>query len=232
LEITAAPGTNVAVNGRVAGDAPLGSELWLEPGDFAVEGRFTDGRVAAVQVSLVAGDEKQVALAAPPPTPQSAPLAPTTAPSKPAPLTPTSSTSARKPILIGGAVFTAIAAGAGVIFALKSQRDSDSADEQTAKINHEVTQAGHEEFVSSGRACNPPYGQPATGCASLASSVESARQARTSAQVAFVSAGLIGLGTAAVFLLWPASTAPEKQSLQIAPWRDTGSTGLIARGQF
>lgn len=233
LMISAPLGTQVAINGRVVGTTPIDQELWLEPGTYAVAGRFHDGSAVDETISLAAGDARQLALAAPAvaatkPATQAAAATPREAVKPPE----SSRSSLRAPILVAGSVFTAIAAGAGIVFALKSHRDSESADSQSAQINAATVQAGHKQFVDAGRACNPPYGMPAAGCDALAASVDSAKRARTSAQVAFVSAGVLGVGTLAVLVLWPQSSSAANQGLRIAPWRDANGGGLAAYGSF
>lgn len=233
LAISATSGTEIAVNGRVVGSTPIDSELWLEPGTYSVAARFQDGRAVTQEVVLVAGDVRQLVLVAPEmAAPSSRPLSGEGLPAVDVKPQATSSTSLRAPVLVAGTVFTAIATGAGIIFALKSQRESDAADSQKSKINIETTEAHHEQFVVAGRACTPPYGMPAAGCDALAASVDSARRARTSAQIAFISAGVLGVGTLAVLLLWPKSNARENHALTISPWSETRGAGLSAYGSF
>lgn len=233
LTISAVSGVEVVVDGHVVGTTPIDQELWMDPGTHSVAGRFQDRTTANQEISLVAGDARQLALAAPAPSVSSPPPLPVaTTPTPAAKPRESSGTSLRAPVLVAGSVFTAIAAGAGIIFASKWQRESDAAESQKAKINAAIVQASHSQVADAGRACRPPDGQPAAGCDALAANVESARRAKTSTQVAFISAGVLGVGTLAALVLWPKSSSTDAQGVRVSPWSDASGAGLSAFGTF
>ncbi|MFZ5896844.1 MAG: hypothetical protein ACOY0T_37655 [Myxococcota bacterium] len=231
LEISAEPKAVVSLDGQVVGEAPSLDELWVEPGAHLLEARLPGGNVASQRVVVSAGDTQQVALVpAAGKAASSGALAPAQAePSAPARVQPQpvdANTSARTPVLVGGAAFTAVVLGVGVVFGLKAKSASDDAVSLSKKIGEAV--GGHDGDTG---ACKSPSASVATGCATLGAKVDTARSARTTAKVAFIASGVLGVGTLAAYLLWPRSTS-SSTALSFGPWHSSGVSGVIAEGSF
>jgi hypothetical protein len=231
LEISASGHAVVSLDGQVVGEAPLPAELWVEPGEHFLAARSPEGSVASQRLVVTAGDTQQVALVlVAANSTSSGALAPThsepstSARAQASPVEP--STSARTPVLVGGAAFTAVVLGVGVVFALRAKGASDDAVSLSKKIEEAV--GGQDGDTG---ACKSPTASVATDCARLGTKVDTARSARTTANVAFIASGVLGVGTLAAYLLWPTSTS-SSASLSIGPWHSSGISGVIAQGSF
>lgn len=233
LEVTTATKASISLDGQLVGDASLPVELWVEPGAHVVEARFAGGEVASQRLVIAAGDAQQVALA---PAPEKAPVpsaaiastqAKATAPPAVQPEAVGGGTSARTPVVIGGAALTAVALGVGVAFGLKANSASDDAESLSKKIRGVVVGNGGGGGES---ACESPAVLVSADCATLGSKVDAARSARTTAKVAFIAGGVLGVGTLATYLLWPRSSSSS--ALSFAPWHSAGVSGVLAEGSF
>lgn len=163
LEVSAPTGAEVAVDGNVAGNAPLSDAVDVEPGMHTVRARLTDGTTESRSVNARAGEKHQVQLSpskespavvpvpTPTPTPSTSQPHPTPTPTAPAeskspvePERPRSSTFEVQPSkksfapkymapIYIGVGVTLAGVGTAVVFSIFKQDALDSA-KSTAKL--------------------------------------------------------------------------------------------------
>jgi hypothetical protein len=235
LVVAAEEKAAISVDGKLVGEAPLANELWLEPGEHVVEARVSGKRPATERVVLAAGDDRNVALvhptgesaAAESQSPAAVQPVDAAQPSRNngSPLPAERGTSVRTPVLVGGVALTTVALGIGVVYGLKAQSASGDADSASSRIKEQLAGQGATS------ACFSPSPAIAQDCKALGSRVDAAKSSRSTAQVAFVAAGVLGVATVATYLLWPRSGSSSAW-LVVAPWHSAGTSGIVAEGAF
>lgn len=247
LDVTVAE-AEVTVDGDPVGRTPLPREPWyVAPGDHMVRAHkdgYTDatsvvsteaGQLTRVSLTLVAADAAPSSAPAPAPATASA-AAPASAPEPapvpalaapppsdaPAPLE-AHATSTRTVVLVAGAALTVVAAGTGVVFAMKaSSADGDASDLRARSIA---------AYGVAG--CGTPAGAASATCADLKSALDRRSSDRTVETAAFVSAGVLGAATIATYFLWPRESGSAKApAAAIAPVVGPSFAGVSARASF
>jgi tetratricopeptide (TPR) repeat protein len=221
-------GAAVTLDGKSVGNAPLETELWLDPGEYVVEARHSGYEPASERVAVKAGESREVVLAlgksaAPSGTTPNSAAPPDEAEHSPG-------VSAKAVVLIGGSVLTAAAATVGTVFLLKSSAAGEDADQALAEIKREEP-----DLWENGEACRLLPEQRPAACATLSQAQQDEETFRNVAIGGFVAAGALGIGTVVTYLLWPddkASSAtpfgrPHRR-VSIAPWIDRDARGVTA----
>jgi hypothetical protein len=221
-------GIPIAVDGQVVGTSPLEVDLWLEPGVHSVSAQSADGRSAAQQVTLKAGDSRAIALVLQRRAPAAEPVA-TGAPSGNAvsvpPSTPrvtpnTSASSLRVPVAITGSLLTATAIAIGVVYAGKESGAASDVERYERQIDEATTDA---HLLATRGGCSELAKPRPVACSALSGSVDSVVSSRRMKTIAFVGAGVLGVATVMTYLLWPAAELTNSdKKVSLAPWSDPG----------
>jgi len=212
IEVVAASGTDVAIDGEHEGSTPLGDAIYVEPGAHTVKFKGTDGATDTNSVTVLAG-EKAIArfaklVTAPPPAPAASAAEPPPPPppkeeeeepkpeehaeAKPPPRTTEpepahgSSSLSLVPAVVGGIIVVAGGVVAGVMLNSK----------QTAQSKANATEANITS--NGGKSCEPPTPSTLQGltqaCNSFISDNHDINNDATAGNVAVaVSAGALAL---------------------------------------
>lgn len=216
-------GAEVLVDGKPAGRAPLGDDLFVEPGERIIEARLSGYSPAKRTVTIARAQALEVKLT----LAVAASLEPAGSASASLPLAPTRSagspvsTSTIRPVpavLVTGGVAAGAALIAGVAFAVASTAKSSEAREQVGTLR----------AADGAGACS---GTDATAeCASIRDAIGSKDTFANLALWSFVGAGALGIGTA-LYALTSAGSA-KKTGLQAAPIVTAHSGGVAIGGAW
>jgi hypothetical protein len=235
-------GTEVILDDKFAGRAPLRDDLWLAPGEHTISIRSNQGAAQAQKMTVAAGESRTIEFnverprASAPTVP--APIAPASlsspTPDSPAAPTPIASeprepSSARVPVVIAGSILTAVAAGAGVFFTVQSNNASSDADKYRAAVDRASASGDPSQ-------CSDPIGVRPPACGDLEDAVADQKSAHDLAVGSFIAAGALGLGTVAALLFWPTNGEQRRgqasAKLQIGLWSSPQGQGVQARLGF
>ncbi|WP_437296030.1 hypothetical protein [Sorangium sp. So ce426] len=223
VQIDAEPGTTVALDGKIVGQAPLPAPLYLEPGEHTIEGRSASGLVEKHSTRFDAGTQRTIALQ--PRAPQAAAPPQAALPVAPPPVAPAPppDTRVRNGVVIGGLALGGAAIAAGVVFVVVSNGKSEEASEALQSI---VKDGG-------AYACNDPKFSRAR-CNALADAYIAEETTRNLAIAGFVTAGAALAGAALASVLWPIGAPREAASrgVRIVPTVTAQSAGLTIGGAF
>ncbi|WP_437296034.1 hypothetical protein [Sorangium sp. So ce426] len=225
VQIDAAPGTTVVLDGKIVGQAPLPAPLYLEPGEHTLEGQSRAGAQAQVPLTLAAGTQRNIDLHLQ--APQRATTTPEPAQAPP-PVTPTPAqapppdTRVRDGVVIGGLALGGAAIVAGVVFVVVSNGKSDEVNDATRAI----------AMNGDANACNDPAFR--SRCDALADAYVAEGTTRNLAIAALVTAGAALGGAALAYTLWPVETprAEAAGGVRITPVVTAQSAGLTIGGAF
>ena len=223
------PSAEVRIDDELVGTSPLSANTYVDAGTRVIDARIADHAPTRQEITIVAGGELSVELKIADPV-----LPSGSAPSQPHPAsgleaedhaapavnaTPSDSPSkgiqARTVALWGGVGVTAVALGVGVGFAVKSASANDDADSARSKL-----QPGD---------CASPA---APACSELKQALDDHNSASKAANISFAVAGIAGLATAAMFVLWPSRHTERAGEVRLAPIATHNSGGLIVSGKF
>ncbi|WP_437595800.1 hypothetical protein WMF28_24805 [Sorangium sp. So ce590] len=220
VQIEAEPGTTVVLDGKIVGQAPLSTPLYLVPGEHTLEGRSASGPVEKHSTRFDPGTQRTIALqpraprAAAPPQAAPPPVAPV-APPPP-------DTRVRDGVVIGGLALGGAAIAAGVVLAIVSSSKSEDAND----ARHSIAKDGGIN------ACNDPAFR--ARCDALTDAKFAERTTRNLAVASFVTASAALGGAAIASVLWPVGTprAEASRGVHIAPAVTAQSAGLTIGGAF
>lgn len=228
-------GAEVFVDGKSVGFAPLEDDLFVEPGTRVFEAKLAGHVTARETIEAVKGGERGVALALSPLAAEGRPEG--KGPVRvegPRPALPTekggASSSAeapmerpgegpRKGLIITGIATSAVAVGAGVVFAIVSAgRGSDADGNESALLRD-----------GGPKACKPPSAF-ADRCATLDSDLAARDTFANMALWSFIVGGAVGAGTTAYAL----ATSPSAGSAAVraAPVVSATGGGLVVMGRW
>jgi hypothetical protein len=221
-------GASVTLDGKAVGNAPLETELWLEPGEYVVEARHAGYEPASERVAVKAGESREImlALGALMANDTAAP----TADDYRGEIRPSSGMSAKTVVVIGGSVLTVAAAAVGTVFLLKQNSAAEDADDALAEIKIEEPDRWED-----GEACRLVPEERPKACATLMDAQHDEKVFKNVAIGSFIAAGAFGVGTVVTYLLWPdkkaSSAAPlglPRSRVSVAPWVDRNARGVTA----
>jgi hypothetical protein len=232
----------IRVDDEFVGRSPLGSFPWyVEPGRHLVTARkdgYLDGaeridvaagppRAVHVRVQRVVGGTSEAPRDEPKPVAAAAAVA-----SKPAgspeetPKTPPSNTDsqrsatpARTVVLLSGAALTIAAAAVGTVYAFRADADA-------TRINNALTHMASSTRGSTNY-CYPPPEDVAL-CEAYQNELEKQHSDQRVRDIAFVTAGVLGVATVATVFLW----RPRTQTVSVAPVLRPDAPGVVLSGQF
>lgn len=147
------------------------------------------------------------------------------------------SDSARTLTLVGGATLTTAAIVAGALFRWQASEELRNAD-----VLRDITRReGDPEFAAHHGQCLPDAPSRPDACDALSRSVDRGVKNQKQANVAFVTAGVLGAATVATWLLWPSSAArstEERPSEEygvrwsLSPYGAPHAQGVVFSGRF
>jgi hypothetical protein len=231
IDVVAAPGTEVTVDGDKAGTTPLADPVMVEPGAHTVKFKGPDGATDTDSVTVLAGEKAIARFAktasaapaatapAPPPAPSggdtenpsSSPPPPEDEP-KPVDTAPKENTGETShgtifvpknlvPVFI--AVPVAVAGGVlAIVMGVSKHNAQTKADETQTQI-----------LNAGGKSCNPPTPSSLSGLAAACDRfVSNNNDVNTDATVANFALGVAGVAAVAGLVYWLASTKREASS--------------------
>ncbi len=222
--------------GRQGVASNLPPELFVEPGEHTVTARFGSERVQrdidaragqGYRIELVLGQPDTSAPAASPvrTAPGSFPAEPgrgslvaDTSPSEPGP-----ALEARSVALIAGGVLTLASGVALGIYAVKRSRAASDVDTYQARAQED------------GPGTNPCAGDsPSSDCRALADAASDWESTGRARNILLGTTVVLGVATAATFLLWPESKSGSEASAlpSVAPVLDAEQQGVMLTGSF
>jgi hypothetical protein len=207
-------GADVLVDGHSVGTEPLPAPVYLDPGKHTFEARHEGYVTARASLDAQAGTSPAVALRLEEPKAAVGSALP--------PPPPPVGAQARKPdlrIVIGGAVATGVALGAGI--ALTAVASSKSAD---ANDRLEVLKKTGD---------SNPCQSHAADCAAIAASWRTYDKLTVGARASFIGAGTFAAATIIYAVLVPVVTKPTAQvEVGVLPAITAGQAGLMVRGAW
>jgi len=216
-------GAEISVDGASYGIAPLGHDIFLDPGTHRVRVRQSGYEEAERIVNTEAAGSASVTVTL-------APLRATTVPVDPAHPsgTPgaTSSATARPPsleprtiVVMTGAGLALAALGVGVGFTL----DASSAADDAAKLGTSIHR-------SPAGGCGDPT---LPDCQALRHAVDRQEHSRAAANIALGTSALLAAATIGAWLVIPERTGPTKTArLRASPWFGPSSSGVAVSGTY
>jgi hypothetical protein len=230
LEVVAAVGAQVVVDGAPAGIAPLGDPIDVAPGHHRVEARTAQetkeaeadvGPGQLVHVGLSAAEPASAPTSVSPGPPVSTPsgphslaVLPADSPyTEPAPSEPLSAPRVISVVAVGTAAGVSLALG--IYFGLQSHSDKDTAD-------------GFRNMYGT-MACSGGSSMAASAtCASWNDAVQSQNRDANLSNAFYVAAGVFGVGAFATWFLWPRQSGP-KAAAQLTPMVGPAEIGVAGR---
>lgn len=233
------PSAEVRANDLAIGTSPLPGDVYLDPGNYQIEARTSDDRIARQPVVVSAGASYDVQLAFSPP-PSAAPVVTTALPPEAPPATDTASvvdpapphqsipdsepsSKSMVPVYVGGAV-TAIGVGMWIGFSVAAK----DAQDEVNSIQDSLGNNANACTVDSGSA----------DCQRLQAAVERQNRDSTLAKVGIAVTAVGGVATLAYILFWPSpkttATSTAQPGFRARPDVAFGPHGsnLILTGQF
>ncbi|HVW27356.1 MAG TPA: hypothetical protein VHC69_18460 [Polyangiaceae bacterium] len=237
--IVSEPGAEVRTDDVVFGTSPLPGDVYLDPGNYQIEARTSDDRIARQPVVVSAGATYDVQLMFSPP-PSAAPPATTAPPPEAPPPTNTArvvdpapppqsipdaepGSKSMVPVYVGGAV-TAIGVGMWIGFGV----DAKNARDEATTLQHGLGANGME---CTGSAIS-------SQCRRLQDTVDRQHRDATLAKVGIAVTAVGGVATLAYVLFWPShrteATATARSTFRASPDVMLGQRGgsLIVTGEF
>ncbi|MBK7580813.1 MAG: PEGA domain-containing protein [Myxococcales bacterium] len=222
LEVSVA-GAELSIDSVAAGRAPLGAEIFLEPGRHVVEAKLEGYEPGKRELEAAAGEADtlrlELAKSAVAPLASAPSSKPDTGavPGSGSDKMSDDRSSTKTVVLVTGAALTLVSLGVGIGFGLDSRSSASDADDLSRKLGKNACAGGAN----------------AAECATLEDSRQRANRNATIASVGFVGAGVLGAATAVAWLAWPNArpNAARAAGLQITPL--LGEThGVVVRGGF
>jgi hypothetical protein len=219
VQIAAPDGAEILVDGTPLEDkAPLPDPTDMTPGAHVLGARLGDKK-SSVDVTVKAGEKTSARIpdfALPIEVPDIE-RGKTLPPKTPPPIVPPPThSSARTWTLVGTGVAAGVAAGLGVLFAVRAGNASSEA----------------ERFRSENRLDTCTRNPNATVCADASRIADERTTNINLARGAFVTAGVAGLGFVAAWFLWPATSSPSQSGRWIAPSVGARDIGVHLGGRF
>lgn len=224
IEVAAAPGAQVSVDGSVVGAAPLADQVDVAAGKHHVEATTPQGKKVA-DVDAALGQVVHVSFleAAPTVEGQPQPQQPAATDAQPAsPAAPETAAAPSSPfwtartitvITIGGVAVLAGAMGLG--FGIASSNDASTA----ATLRQQ----------------NPSCaGFTTAGCQQLQSTTQAQHDEHVMSEAMWVASGVLAVGAVATWFLWPKPShgASAGAGMRVVPVVSAGGSGLVAVGRF
>jgi hypothetical protein len=216
------PGTEITVDGARYGVAPLGRDVFVDPGQHRVVGRFAGFSDAQRIVQVEAGGTLSVNLT----LTQATPATPT-APAAPTPTAPPmtrlpqrtpANAKARTIVVASGAALSLAGMGIGLGFLLKADSAADRVDELNATLQ------------SRGNACSA--GSMSSSCSALRTDIDSEKRSRDIASAAFTAGAVASLATLGAWLLIPDSRPDRTSGVRATPYVSAEQAGLSFSGTY
>jgi flagellar basal body-associated protein FliL len=235
LKISVPDGSEVFINGKPIGTAPIITEVFVEPGSVKVTAKHPSRGEGESQLDVVAGDQKNVEVTLKD-GPSNAPLKPPYGPEaldNPAgnlPLRVNPPPSVEKNdglqtktivLVVGGAV-TLVAAGTATYFGLKARSAKGDADDLSK-------QAGTTYGASR---CSNVAAVGSSLCADIRSKRDTQADAGKIANISLAVTGVAAVTTGVLYLLWPTDGSKTTQGLTISPVVSHQNAGLWLQGNF
>lgn len=209
------PGAEVFVDGTSVGYAPIGNEVFVEPGEHELTAKREGYADAIARVEARAGAAYEVALTLKPAAIHPAPPKESTAVPPREHEMGTHPGVAPSDVLIGAGIgLTALLAGSGIAFTLLSNSEAADADELAA----EIARDGGKSACWSG-------GVPR--CSTLHDMNAQSDTFHSLAVAGFVGAGAAGAATL-VYALWPRAST----EVRVTPVVGVSAGGVVVGGRF
>jgi hypothetical protein len=219
--VTDQPSAEIAIDGELVGTSPLDSVVYVEAGPHKIEARLGE-RNAAQTIDAALGSLTPVDLKL------------GTIPESPLPLTPDPSVGSgldakppnsqprkhqtAKLVVVGaGATLTVAAAVVGTIYAVRASSSQSDIDRLKSQVIADL--GGNCASSSSGSVC-----------AELDRAIQDRNSANQVARAAFITSGVLAVGTVATFFLWPAEKASS--ATRITPSFDRYGGAITVQGAF
>jgi hypothetical protein len=213
------PGTEITVDGARYGIAPLGRDVFVDPGQHRVVGRFAGFSDAQRIVQVEAGGTLSVNL--------TLTQAPTAAPAPPAPTPsvvpaphdpPPPHAKARTLVVASGSLLALAGIGIGVGFLLKADSAADRVDELNTTLQR------------GGTPCSP--NSTAASCRDLHSEIDREKRSRDIATAALTAGAVASLATLGAWLLIPESRPGHASGVRATPYVSAQQAGLSVGGTY
>lgn len=203
------PGAAVSIDGRKVGVAPLGDEVFVDPGRHVIEVELDGYEVGRADADIEKGASKDTAIT----LVKKKVSSPTVEP-------PVVTGGPSKAVLIAGSVTAGVALGAGVVLAVLANGKAADADDK------------HDEVAATGgpAACAGGGGALAKECNALRGLRGDASTFTNAAGWLFIGAGAVGAGTLLYGLLAPREV--QKKGMTVAPMVGRGGGGVVFGGRW
>jgi hypothetical protein len=239
LLIAAPDGTEISINGKAIGTAPIPTEVFVEPGSTKVTGKHPTQGSGEAQFETKPADERKVELQLLRAAPTSAPLNPpysSAALNQPKPTQQAPTTTTPPPtverrhgietktiVLIAGGVVTLAAAGTATYFGLTARAAGKDASDLTRKAAS--------EFGS--HRCSSVDAQDSQLCSRIRDKIDDHDSAARVFNIVLPVAGVTALATGILYALWPGrSMTAARDNLTLVPIATQQSGGFMLRGSF
>lgn len=239
LKIQVIDGTEVLINGRAIGVAPLPEDVFVEPGSTHVSGRHPSQGEGDIQLVIAAGEAQNVELAlrqtpvtaaSPPPNATERLDAPSDVRSgtvrsdspQPRPAEKPKGTDGRTIVLVAGGAVTAIAAGTALVFGLKARAAKNDAE----------TMIDESRATYGADGCSSPGARGAGSCSAIQSKFEERSDAARVYNFMLPAAGIAALATGALYLALPRRSTASAHDVTLTPLAERRGGGLLFQGSF
>jgi tetratricopeptide (TPR) repeat protein len=225
-----AAGAALFLDGEPIGSAPLEDELLVDSGDHIVSARLNARTSPDRSFSIGAGELQTVDITLPESS-QPAATASRIAQGKDDTTTPArdaSGVTARTVVVVAGSVLTVSAAALGVVYLV----DANNAEANANRLRAETLQSGDAAAASRNGQCAADAMPRPAACDALGRAVSDSDTSRNIAIGAFVTAGVLGLATAAAFVFWPSDEHGAHSAITVGPWLQAHSQGFVLEGRF
>jgi hypothetical protein len=231
LSVTVEPATaTVLVDGVARGEGAI-AELFLEPGEHALQAEKEGRSSTMLKPSIAEGEVLNVRLTVKPAPAEKAsfpqPQPPAPARVAPAPRQAEANNDTEFWVVTAGGALSVAALTVGVMYTLQA----NSAESEGDDLLRQIQRDSDPQLVMQGAECAvTPL--PA-GCAELASARQDADSKRNLAIGSFVTGGVLAAATVGAIVFWPErKPAPNSAHWTLVPWGGWQAPGLLLNGTF
>ncbi|HEX9621699.1 MAG TPA: PEGA domain-containing protein [Polyangiaceae bacterium] len=222
VRVTVEPeGAEITVDGKTVGSAPLGFDLYVEPGSHSISARAAGFEPADETFEARPGDGRVVTLRLRPASASTGPeYTPHATDMTPPPREPRPASSARPVVLWTGVAVTTIAVTAGIVFAINRSSANADAEDLRRRAEAELGQ-------------NPcANASTAPVCRELEEKLDDRNDAARLANISFGAGIVAGVATAVTWLAWPSKTTDSSAALRLFPVAQKDGSRLMLYGTF
>lgn len=222
---TTPPDATLSLDGRSLGQASKNQDLWVYPGEHELFATLEGRRSPPHRLRAEKGEARSIELRVPSGVVEPGSRSPAFREASSTPVTDSGRSPARTVVVFGGGGLAVVGLALGTGYAVHAHRSAEAADTLLAR-----TKRANDPLAARDAQCIPEAPDRPAQCDDLDAKMDDVERSRRIAAAAFVSSGVVALGVAATYFLWPRQRAQAR--LTVTPWVARGARGATLEGSF